>query len=112
VPEYYDNRGLSLAAYGEYDKAIADYDQAAAAGTAGPTSSTKPRRLLPLKGELGAALSDYEAALKLDPNFALTYNNRAVLYKKWASARRRWPDYETALRLDPATTMPASGRAL
>ncbi|WP_421611240.1 tetratricopeptide repeat protein [Bradyrhizobium ottawaense] len=28
VPEYFDNRGLTYAAMKEYDKAIADYDQA------------------------------------------------------------------------------------
>ncbi|MGY3106321.1 tetratricopeptide (TPR) repeat protein [Bradyrhizobium sp. LM6.9] len=86
VPEYYDNRGLSLAAMGEYDKAIADYDQALRLAPR-PNFFTNRGDSYHLKGELGAALSDYEAALKLDPNFAQTYNNRAVLYKKMGGAQ-------------------------
>jgi hypothetical protein len=42
--------------------------------------------------ELGAALSDYDAALKLDPNFALTYNNRAVLYGKLDERKKALAD--------------------
>jgi len=42
VPEYYDNRGLSLAAMGEYDKAIAITTGAAAAPrpNSSPTAAT------------------------------------------------------------------------
>jgi tetratricopeptide (TPR) repeat protein len=109
VPEYYDNRGLSLAAMGEYDKAIADYDQALRLAPK-PNFFTNRGDSHHLKGELGAALSDYEAALKLDPNFAQTYNNRAVLYKKMGERRKALADYETALKLDPGNDNAAAGR--
>lgn len=59
---------------------------------------------------LGTALSDYDAALKLDPNFALTYNNRAVLYGKMGERKKALADYETALRLDPGNENAADGR--
>ncbi len=55
-------------------------------------------------------MSDYDAALKLDSNFAKTYNNRAVLYKKMSERAKALADYETALRLDPANDNAASGR--
>ncbi|MDA9510070.1 hypothetical protein XI09_36570 [Bradyrhizobium sp. CCBAU 11386] len=45
-------------------------------GIVGPNFFTNRGDSYQLKGELGAALSDYEAALRLDPNFAQTYNNR------------------------------------
>ena len=61
-------------------------------------------------GELGTALSDYESALKLDPNFAQTYNNRAVLYKKMGERRKALADYEAALKLDPGNDNAANGR--
>ena len=62
------------------------------------------------KGELGTALSDYDAALKLDPNFALAYNNRAVLYKKMGERAKALADYEAALRLDPGNENAINGR--
>lgn len=108
-PEYYDNRGLAYAALGEYDKAIADYDQAIRREQR-PNFLTNRGDSYQFKGELGAALSDYDAALKLDPNFAKTYNNRAVLYKKMGERAKALADYEAALRLDPANDNAASGR--
>lgn len=64
------------------------------------------------KGELGAALSDYDAALRLNPNFALTYNNRAVLYKKMGERKKALADYEAALRLDPGNENATNGRRI
>src|SRR5262245_42324468 len=64
------------------------------------------------KGELGAALSDYDAALRLDPNFELAYNNRAVLYKKMGERAKALADYEAALRLDPGNENAANGRRI
>jgi tetratricopeptide (TPR) repeat protein len=109
VPEYYDNRGLSLAAMGKYDEAIADYDQALRLAPR-PNFFTNRGDSYQSKGELGAALSDYESALKLDPNFAQTYNNRAVLYKKMGERRKALADYEAALKLDPGNDNAAAGR--
>ena len=108
-PEYYDNRGLAYAAMGEYDKAIADYDQAIRREQRA-NFLTNRGDSHQFKGELGAALSDYDAALNLDPTFAKTYNNRAVLYKKMGERAKALADYETALRLDPANDNAASGR--
>jgi tetratricopeptide (TPR) repeat protein len=64
------------------------------------------------KGELGAALDDYDAALHLDPNFALAYNNRAVLFKKMGERAKALADYVTALRLDPGNENAAKGRRI
>jgi Tfp pilus assembly protein PilF len=49
--------------------------------------------------------------LRLDPNFALAYNNRAVLCKKMDARANALSDYEAALRLDPATRMPPAAVA-
>jgi tetratricopeptide (TPR) repeat protein len=109
VAEYYDNRGLAHAELKEYDKAIADYDQAIRMEQRA-NFFTNRGDSHQFKGELGTALSDYDAALKLDPNFALAYNNRAVLYKKMGERARALADYEAALRLDPGNENAIDGR--
>jgi tetratricopeptide (TPR) repeat protein len=94
---------------GEYDKAIADYDQALRLEQR-PNFLTNRGDSYQFKGELGAALGDYDAALKLDQNFALAYNNRAVLYKKMGERKKALADYEAALRLDPGNENAVNGR--
>jgi tetratricopeptide (TPR) repeat protein len=109
VPEYFDNRGLTYAAMKQYDKAIADYDQAIRIE---PRANFFTNRgdSCQFKGELGTALGDYESALRLDPNFALAYNNRAVLYNKMGDRAKALADYEAALRLDPGNENAIEGR--
>jgi tetratricopeptide (TPR) repeat protein len=109
VPEYYDNRGLTHAAMKDYDKAIADYDQAIRLQPR-PNFLTNRGDAYQFKNELGSALNDYDAALRLDPSFALTYNNRAVLFKKMGERAKALADYEAALRLDPGNHNAISGR--
>jgi tetratricopeptide (TPR) repeat protein len=81
VPEYFDNRGLTYAAMGDHDKATADYEQAIHMEQRA-SFFTNRGDSCQYKDELGTAPNDYDTALRLDPNFALAYNNRAVLYKK------------------------------
>jgi tetratricopeptide (TPR) repeat protein len=88
VPEYFDNRGLTFAAMADYDMAIADYDQAIRMEQRA-NFFTNRGDSYQYKGELGTALNDYDTALRLDPNFALAYNNRAVLYKKMGEGAGR-----------------------
>ena len=109
MAEYYDNRGLAYAELKEYDKAIADYDQAIRMEQRA-NFLTNRGDSYQFKGELGTALSDYSAALRLDPNFALAYNNRAVLYKKMGERAKALADYEAAVRLDPGNENAIEGR--
>ncbi|NPU13874.1 tetratricopeptide repeat protein [Bradyrhizobium sp. 83002] len=111
VPEYYDNRGLTYATMKDYDKAIADYDQAIRLQPR-PNFLTNRGDAYQFKNELGSALNDYDAALRLDPGFALTYNNRAVLFKKMGERAKALADYEAALRLDPGNENAANGRRI
>jgi tetratricopeptide (TPR) repeat protein len=108
-PEYFDNRGLTLAAMKEYDKALADYDQAIKLQQRA-NYFTNRGDSYQFKGELGSALTDYDTALKLDPNFALAYNNRAVLHNKMGERTKALADYDAALKLDPGNENAIDGR--
>lgn len=56
---------------------------------------------LSLKQQYGAAISDYDAAIRLNPNFSMALNNRAWAYYKWGRAGEGLADVERSLRLNP-----------
>jgi tetratricopeptide (TPR) repeat protein len=53
-------------------------------------------------GNLIRALSDYNQAIKLNPNYAHAYYNRGLTYEASEASERALQDYDTAIRLDPA----------
>lgn len=54
-----------------------------------------------LQGEYNRAISDYNAALKIDPDFAVALNNRAWAYFKSGRGLTGLPDVEKSLALNP-----------
>jgi tetratricopeptide (TPR) repeat protein len=110
MPEYYDNRGLSYADNGDYDRAIADYNEAI--------------RLVPqanfltdrgdsyqFKGDVDHAIADYDRALALNPGFYLAYNNRGAAYEKKGDLNHAMADFQEALRINPKLDTAAEGLA-
>ena len=68
MPEYFDNRGLSYAANGDYDRAIADYNEAIRI-TPQANFLTNRGDAYNQKGDYDRAIDDYDRALKLNPGF-------------------------------------------
>lgn len=56
---------------------------------------------LSLKQLYGEAIRDYDAAIAINPNFAVALNNRAWAYHKWGRAAEGLPDVERSLRINP-----------
>lgn len=56
---------------------------------------------LSLKQEYGRAIEDYDAAIAINPNFAVALNNRAWAYHKWGRGAEGLEDVERSLRLNP-----------
>jgi Tfp pilus assembly protein PilF len=54
-----------------------------------------------LYGELCGGLVEMEAALALDPDYALGYADRGLMYSALGDTDRAVVDYEKALTLDP-----------
>jgi len=52
-------------------------------------------------GETDSAIMKFTEAIRLDPNYALAYNNRGYVYYLRQDYDRAIEDYEIALRIDP-----------
>ncbi len=56
---------------------------------------------LSLKGLYPRAIDDYDAAIRLVPDFAVALNNRAWAYFKWGQGPKGLPDVEKSMQLNP-----------
>jgi tetratricopeptide (TPR) repeat protein len=56
------------------------------------------------EGLYDRAIEDYNAALRIDPNYALAYGNRGFAYYMKADYQRAIADYTQTLKLDPNHT--------
>jgi tetratricopeptide (TPR) repeat protein len=63
-------------------------------------------------GELQAALSDCNEALRLESNVAATFDSRGLTYLKMGQWDLAIDDYSSALRLDPKLASSLYGRGL
>ena len=54
-----------------------------------------------LKGQYDSAISDYDAAIRINPDFAVALNNRAWAYFRSGRAQQGLPDVERSLKLNP-----------
>ncbi len=53
------------------------------------------------KGEDQEAIADYTEAIRLDPDYAVAYNNRGLAYRYLGEYERAIDDCTEAIRLDP-----------
>ncbi|MGE0699904.1 MAG: tetratricopeptide repeat protein [Hyphomicrobiaceae bacterium] len=56
---------------------------------------------LSLKQQYEQSIKDYDAAIAINPNFAVALNNRAWAYHKWGRGPEGLDDVERSLRLNP-----------
>jgi tetratricopeptide (TPR) repeat protein len=95
------NRGNVLIERQEYDRAIADLNQAIVIDPGYACSYNNRGRAFGFKGDYDRALTDYNQAIRLDPKFALAYNNRADVWLHKGELDQAIEDLSTAIRLDP-----------
>jgi len=62
--------------------------------------------------DLDRAMADFEAAIRLDPNFFDGYNGRGRVYHARGDDVRALGEYEIAIRLDPKSPWPHNNRGV
>lgn len=67
---------------------------------------------LPEQGRLKQAISAYDEALRLNPQYAKAYNNRGFAYDNLGQYQRAIQDYDEAIRLDPKLALAYANRGV
>jgi Tfp pilus assembly protein PilF len=62
-----------------------------------------------MRGNLEAALQDYDKAVSIDPRFAVALANRGDVYAKKGEKDRAIADYRAALAIEPGNSVALSG---
>ena len=97
----YFNRGQEYLQNKDYDRAIAEFNQALRLDPNYPLSYSSRGTAYTLKGEYDRAIVDITQAIRLLPNNADVYAMRGMLYNLKKDNERAIADFEAALRIDP-----------
>ncbi len=74
----YFNRGRAWSDKGQFDRAIADFDQAIRLDPEYPDAFNNRGVAYAGKGQFDRAIEDYDRAIALDPNYAIAIYNRGL----------------------------------
>jgi tetratricopeptide (TPR) repeat protein len=103
-PFTYGDRGNAYARKGDYDRAIADYDEAIRLDPKYALGYNYYNRgnAYNRKGDYDRAIADYDQAIRLYPKHAKAYNNRGEAYEAKNDLDHAIADYDQALKLAPS----------
>jgi tetratricopeptide (TPR) repeat protein len=108
----YVDRGLAWQKKGEYDKAIADYDQALAINPEDARACCCRGAAWRAKGEYDKAIADFNRALAINPQFASAHNGRGAAWYGKGEYDKALADLNEAIRLKPNEVSAYYGRAM
>src|SRR5689334_2164046 len=111
VPAY-NLRGSAYYDKGEYDIAIADFNDAlkTATGDVGIIYHNRGNAWRG-KNEFAKAIDDYDMSIKLGPKSAFSYQNRGTSKRALGDLEGALADINEAIRIDPTLAQPLTHRA-
>ena len=101
VAATYFYRGTAYARKEEYDRAIADFDQAIELQPDVAGAYYNRGNAYYYKGEYDRAIADYDQAVELQPDFAMAYYSRGNAYADTGDYDRAITNYDQAIELQP-----------
>ena len=106
------NRGIAYAKKSQYDRAIADFNQAIRLDPDSIFALNNRGAAYARKGQYDDAIADFNEAIRINASYAITYNNRGIAYAKKGQYDRAIEDFDQAIRFDPKDTSAFKNRSL
>jgi tetratricopeptide (TPR) repeat protein len=97
----YANRGYAWNAKGNYDRAIADYDEAIRLNPKNSISYSNRCVAWMVEGDFNRAIADCGEAIRLNPKNPFTFGHRCSAWARKREFDRAIADCNEAIRLDP-----------
>lgn len=108
----FTNRAIAYKKKGQWDKAIADYDEAIRLAPDLVFAFNNRGNAYYFKGQLDRAIENYDMAIRLQPDLAEAYANRGNVYRKKGQLNRAIENYDKAIRLAPENSQTYADRGL
>lgn len=112
VAEDYYSRGNARYNSGEFEAALADYNEAIRIDPNYAKAYNNRGLVRSDLGDFQAAIADYSEAIRLNPNLALAYNNRGLVRRNLGDKQGALADYNEAIRLNPDLALAYNNRGL
>jgi len=106
----FNNRGEAYRAKAQYERAIADFDEAIHLDPKLAAAFYNRGLANASKDQYDRAIADFDEAIRLDPKFVFAFNGRGDVYTLKAQYDRAIADFDQAIRLDPKYAFGFIGR--
>jgi len=106
----FNNRGEAYRAKAQYERAIADFDEAIHLDPKLAAAFYNRGLAYGSKDQYDRAIADFDEAIRLDPKFVFAFNGRGDVYTLKAQYDRAIADFDQAIRLDPKYSLAFLGR--
>jgi lipoprotein NlpI len=97
----FHSRGVEWIGKGDYDRAIADYDEAIRLDPQDPLAYYNRGVAWHGKHDYDRAIADYDQAIRLNPQDPQAYDSRGNAWQAKGDLERAIAEYDDAIRLDP-----------